>query len=146
MSDADDRDARRPCRAAIIGLCQLEAKIDHYLASKTEDAIDVLLVEEDPNLAEKYRLRLQLDGYRVRVARDTKSALETVTAGRPELVFLDIRLTGVKGLKVLKRLRSTAAGAGLPVVVLLSEHDRELGERARELGALEWRVKNIIWP
>ncbi|MGH7867337.1 MAG: response regulator, partial [Candidatus Dormibacteraceae bacterium] len=60
---------------------------------RTRDDVRVLLVEDDPDFAEMYRLKLELDGYMVLLASDGEVALSMLQNDPlPDLVFLDIRL------------------------------------------------------
>src|SRR5256885_15533845 len=56
------------------------------------EEITVLLIEDDQTFADMYRLRLELDGYRVIEARDGQTALEVAASAQPDLIFLDIKL------------------------------------------------------
>ena len=53
-----------------------------------------------------YRLKLELDGYRVVMAKDGEEGLRLAGEVRPDIVFLDIRLPKVDGFAVLQQLRS----------------------------------------
>jgi two-component system phosphate regulon response regulator PhoB len=101
----------------------------------------VLLVEDDPALAEMYRLQLARDGYQVTVAADGETALSMVAGAVPDLALLDIRLPAMNGLDVLEELRRDDRTRGLPVVILTSYDDGEFRERASRLEALDYLVK-----
>jgi DNA-binding response OmpR family regulator len=111
-----------------------------------DDLLRVVLVEDDADYAEIYKLRLEQDGYQVRVARDGEAALELIRATWPDLVYLDIRLPKLDGLEVLRSLRADPATATLPVIVLSNFNEPELRERGFELGVLEWLVKADVTP
>src|SRR5437763_12665275 len=53
------------------------------------EAVDILFIADDPDLAEMYRLKLELDGYWVRVVQPEAAVAEALRH-RPELVFLDL--------------------------------------------------------
>jgi CheY-like chemotaxis protein len=108
--------------------------------------LKVLLVEDDPALAEMYRLQLARDGYQVTVAADGETALSLVAAAVPDLALLDIRLPAMNGLDVLEELRRDDRTRGLPVVILTSYDDGEFRERASRLEALDYLVKFQTTP
>src|SRR5579859_1863029 len=110
------------------------------------DEIRVLLVEDDPSVAQLYRLKLELDGYRVEVACDGEAALELARRTMPDIVFLDIKLPRLDGLDVLEVLRSDPATESLPVVILSNFSERELVERGARLGALDHLIKSQTTP
>ncbi|MGH7486974.1 MAG: response regulator, partial [bacterium] len=52
----------------------------------------MLFVEGDRSVAQMFKLKLELDGYRVEVASDGEMAVEIARSDLPDIVFLDIRL------------------------------------------------------
>ena len=73
----------------------------------SSDDIRVLFVEDDPTVAQMYRLKLELDGYQVIMAKDGEEGLRLAREVDPDIVFLDIRLPKVDGFSVLEGLRAT---------------------------------------
>ena len=93
----------------------------------------VLLIEDEPNIAEAIRFILTRDGCEVQVESDGARALERVAADTPDLVILDLMLPGVSGLEILTALRSAPATEALKVLMLTAKgqgRDREAAERA----------------
>jgi two-component system OmpR family response regulator len=78
----------------------------------------VLVVEDDPDVRDLLTRRLVILGHAVLAAASGEEALELATASPPALVLLDIRLPGIDGWEVLRRLRSTAATADAAVLVV----------------------------
>jgi DNA-binding response OmpR family regulator len=111
-----------------------------------EDDVQVLLIEDDINAAEMYRLRLHADGYRVIVARDGAEGLRRAVDESPDFIYLDLRLPGLDGFEVLERLRADAATMHIPVIILTNYGEPELRERGLRLGALEFLVKVDTTP
>ncbi|GAA0958256.1 response regulator transcription factor [Actinocorallia libanotica] len=100
----------------------------------------VLVVEDDPTVAEVVTGYLARAGYQVAHAADGLAALEMAAALRPRLIVLDLMLPGLDGLEVCRRLR-TGHGPPVPVVMLTArneEADRILG---LELGADDYLSK-----
>jgi CheY-like chemotaxis protein len=97
-------------------------------------------------VAQMYRLRLELDGHHVTMARNGQEALRLATRLPPDIVFLDLRLPKLDGFGVLEGLRGCAATRDLPVVILSNYEERELVERGRRLGALDYLVKSQTTP
>jgi CheY-like chemotaxis protein len=65
----------------------------------------VLVVDDEPTIAEVVSRYLERAGYRTRVAADGAQALELVARQRPDLIVLDLMLPGIDGLEVMRRLR-----------------------------------------
>jgi CheY-like chemotaxis protein len=77
----------------------------------------VLVVDDDRDTADSYRVLLSLWGHRTLVAYDAEAALEAARRERPDLVVLDLAMPGVDGWELARRLR---AEPGLEEVVLLA--------------------------
>jgi CheY-like chemotaxis protein len=112
----------------------------------TEDDVRVLFVEDDPAVAEMYKLKLELDGYAVEVAGDGLQAVQMAMGNPPDLIFLDIRLPKMDGMGVLEALRQDERTREVPVVILSNYSERELVERGLRLGALDYLVKSQTTP
>jgi twitching motility two-component system response regulator PilH len=108
--------------------------------------VRVLFVEDDAAVAQMYKLKLELDGYRVEVAGGDEIALQMARALLPDLIFLDIRLPKVGGLDVLEALRADPQTSHVPVVILSSNSERELVERGARLGVLDHLIKSKTTP
>jgi DNA-binding response OmpR family regulator len=112
----------------------------------SSDEIRVLFVEDDPTVAQMYRLKLELDGYQVIMAKDGEEGLRLADEIEPDIIFLDIRLPKVDGFAVLEGLRSREETRNVPVVILSNYGEQELVERGLKLGALEYLIKSQTTP
>jgi DNA-binding response OmpR family regulator len=98
----------------------------------------VLVVEDEPSIAEVVALYLRRAGFEVHSAGDGQEALEILDQARPDLIVLDLMLPKVDGYEVTRRLR---AKGDTPVIMLTarkSEADRIAG---LEMGADDYVVK-----
>ncbi|HUO73613.1 MAG TPA: response regulator transcription factor [Solirubrobacteraceae bacterium] len=101
---------------------------------------NVLVVDDEPTIAEVVARYLERAGYRARIAGDGIDAIEAAVADRPDLVVLDLMLPGLDGLEVMRRLRDIDR-ARIAVILLTAkgeESDRIIGLR---LGADDYVVK-----
>jgi two-component system alkaline phosphatase synthesis response regulator PhoP len=99
----------------------------------------ILLVDDEENLVDLIQLNLDLEGYKVKVARDGKEALKLYKEQRFNLVILDIMLPYVDGLQVCETIRLT--DKQIPILMLSAKHsgqDRVAGLKA---GADDYLVK-----
>jgi DNA-binding response OmpR family regulator len=112
----------------------------------SSDEIRVLFVEDDPTVAQMYRLKLELDGYQVIMAKDGEEGLRLANEVDPDIVFLDIRLPKVDGFSVLEGLRATDRTRNVPVVILSNYGEQDLVDRGLKLGALEYLIKSQTTP
>lgn len=127
-------------------LIGLPSEVATGRSDHSSDEIRVLFVEDDPTVAQMYRLKLELDGYQVTMARDGEEGLRLASEIRPDIVFLDIRLPKVDGFAVLEGLRKCEETRNVPVVILSNYGERELVERGLKLGALEYLIKSQTTP
>jgi two-component system, OmpR family, response regulator ResD len=100
----------------------------------------VLVVDDEPTIAEVVARYLERAGYDARVAADGPAAVQAAADQRPDLVVLDLMLPGIDGLEVMRRLRD-AETRRIAIILLTArgeESDRIVGLR---LGADDYVVK-----
>jgi DNA-binding response OmpR family regulator len=99
----------------------------------------IVVVEDDPNIADLVDMYLRREGFRVIQAGDGEAGLAAVDREKPRLAILDIGLPGqIDGMEICRRLRANGA---IPVLMLTArdgEIDRILG---LELGADDYVTK-----
>jgi DNA-binding response OmpR family regulator len=101
----------------------------------------VLLVDDDRALRKLLRAYLEQESIGVLEAGSGEEALAAITRAPPSLVLLDVRLPGIDGFEVLRRLE--AGGETIPVILVTSledELDQLVGYR---LGAVDYVVKPV---
>jgi DNA-binding response OmpR family regulator len=100
----------------------------------------ILVVDDEPTIAEVVARYLERAGYETRTARDGPSAVAAALAKRPDLIVLDIMLPGFDGLEVMRRTHEGLDGT-VPVILLTAkgeESDRVVGLKR---GADDYVVK-----
>jgi two-component system, OmpR family, response regulator MprA len=102
-------------------------------------AMRILVVDDDPGIAESLNRALKREGYAVRLASDGEAALAEVASEPPDAMILDVSMPKLDGLSVCRRLR--ADGNRVPILVLTARHS--LGDRVAGLdaGADDYLVK-----
>jgi CheY-like chemotaxis protein len=110
------------------------------------DKIKVLLIEDEPEVLELYRLKLTLDDYDVTTAANGLEGLAKAEAEMPELIFLDIKMPGIDGFEVLKRLRKNEATKDIPIVMLSNFDEELMVEKGLALGASDYLIKSHFSP
>ena len=102
----------------------------------------ILVVEDDPHLADLIRFRLMREGFEVRVAADGDQALtEFERAQPPDLVILDVMLPYRSGYELLADLRQRSAWVRIPVIILTSRTKEEDVVQGLTLGANDYLSK-----
>jgi two-component system, OmpR family, response regulator RegX3 len=103
----------------------------------------ILLVEDEPAIAEAVEYALEAEGFDVDALADGEAALEAARERSYDLLVLDLMLPGLSGLEVCRRLRSESAVPILMVTAKDAEVDRVLG---LEIGADDYVTKPFSMP
>ena len=104
------------------------------------EAVNILLVDDEPGMLRYIRTLLEVDDYTVETASTGEAALERVQKGlRPDLVLLDLLMPGIDGLQTLEKLRQTLPG--VKVVMLSCVSDTRKVVQAIRLGAHDYLTK-----
>ncbi len=112
------------------------------LGSQTVIRERILIVEDEPDIAEVLRYNLEKEGFRVEIAGRGEAGLETARHDPvPDLILLDLMLPGMDGLEVMRALKRESATSRVPIVMITArgeEVDRIVG---LELGADDYVSK-----
>src|SRR5450631_821649 len=104
------------------------------------EAVNILLVDDEPGMLRYIRTLLEVDDYSVQTASTGEEALQQVEKGlRPDLVLLDLLMPGIDGLQTLEQLRQLVPG--LKVVMLSCVSDTRKVVQAIRLGAQDYLTK-----
>jgi len=111
------------------------------------EAIDILLVEDNPNDAELTQRALKKAnlGAHLQIVRDGAEALDYLLSERPKpkVVFLDLKLPKIDGVEVLRRVRADERLRSVPVVVLTSSQEERDVIECYKLGVNSYVVKPV---
>ena len=101
----------------------------------------VLVVDDDPYVAELIQTRLEIAGYMTSVARDGIQAIQRLSDFRPEAMVLDINMPCMDGFGVLSHMRANNLTARTPTMVLTARSQADDVSRAIQLGARDYLSK-----
>jgi DNA-binding response OmpR family regulator len=101
----------------------------------------ILLAEDDQLMAAMVRHRLEKAGYEIRHATNGTAALAAAEQDPPDLFVLDIKMPGMDGLELLRRLRAAEWGKTIPAIMLTALGSDQDLERAFAEGAQDYVVK-----
>jgi signal transduction histidine kinase/ActR/RegA family two-component response regulator len=110
-----------------------EGRPDVASASTSRRSVRVLVVEDNPDIADSLRMLLEVLGHRVRTVGDGVAALEAARANVPDVMLVDIGLPGIDGYEVARRVRRDP-DLEQTVLIALTGYGRE-EDRARALAA-----------
>jgi two-component system KDP operon response regulator KdpE len=101
-------------------------------------SITVLVVDDEPRLADVVRMNLEVEGYRVLTAANGMEALARLTQDLPDLVVLDVMMPELDGFETLRRIREVSSVPVIMLTVRAEEADRIKG---LEIGADDYLTK-----
>lgn len=104
-------------------------------------ALKALIVDDEENIRKTLEMLLREKGYQVFAAADGRTGLRIIEESQPQILLLDIRLPGMDGLEVLRRVR--ASGVPITVIMMTAFQDMETTVQAMQLGAYEYIHKPI---
>lgn len=106
---------------------------------------NIVIVEDDMNLANIYREKLAAGGHQATVVGDT-DAVKTIVDLKPNLVLLDILMPNVGGLDILRELKNDPAVGSIPVLLLTNVAEDASIAKGLELGAYGYLLKSETTP
>jgi len=101
--------------------------------TQTPPALKVVIVEDNASLADIYKTRLEILGYKCFCAYDGVQALQTIEVELPDLVLLDLMVPKIAGDQILAQMRASDWGKHIRVLIIsnLNEADAPAGLRAQ---------------
>ena len=103
--------------------------------------VNILVVDDDPEIIDLLRLDLELMGFNVDSANDGMNALKKAEARVYDLIVLDVMMPKMDGFEVCKRVRANRTSAGTPIILLTAKGTIEDKIRGFNAGADDYLVK-----
>jgi DNA-binding response OmpR family regulator len=101
----------------------------------------IVIVEDNVGLAEIYKTRLELLGYKCFTAYDGRTALALIEQELPDLVLLDLMVPKVAGDQILEIMRGSNWGKNIPVFIISNLNEADAPAGLRDLGIEGYAVK-----
>ena len=97
---------------------------------------NILIVDDEFDIVELLKLRLEINGFSVRTAFDGVDALEKIEAEIPDLVLMDVKMPRLNGYKVTKAIRENPKTRDLPILIItaMSKYTSNIAEQCRDMG------------
>ncbi len=102
---------------------------------------NMLLVEDDPALAELVSWHFKREDFDVRQTPDGEEALLLAREATPDIVLLDWMIEGLSGIEVCRQLRRSSETANVPIIMLTARGEEEDRVRGLEIGADDYVTK-----
>ncbi len=102
----------------------------------------ILIVDDEFDIVELLKLRLEINGFLVRTAFDGIEALEKIEEEIPGLVLMDVKMPRLNGYKVTKAIRENSKTHYLPIIIItaMSKYTSNIAEQCRDLG-----IKDVFY-
>lgn len=85
----------------------------------------ILAVDDDADMLDLIRNALGHEGYEVETASDGEQCLQKVAANAPDVLILDVKMPGMNGAQVARKLRADTGTAKIPIIMLTALSDKK---------------------
>ncbi len=107
----------------------------------TEEKSQILIVEDDVDLAEMLNAYFRVQGYEILTATWGEDAVQVAQEVVPDIVLLDIRLPDIDGYEVCRQIRENRRTREIPIIFLTEKRERADRLAGLELGAVDYITK-----
>ena len=104
-----------------------------------QSPLDILVVDDEPDLRELIDYNLAQLGHRVQTAGNGLKAIEMIESSMPDIVILDVMMPGLTGIEVAQRLRAGTHTSSIPIIMLTAK-----AQEAHELEGLNAGADDYI--
>lgn len=99
----------------------------------------ILVVDDDEGILEAFQIMLESEGYDVKLSSDAEELTSHRNGYKPDLIILDVLLSGKDGREICKQLKSDAQTSKIPVI-MMSAHPK-VDESVKKSGANDFLPK-----
>lgn len=118
-----------------------------WISMPKTNQFKILIVEDDNFLADIYKTKLELEGFKVTVASDGEKGLKLIQTKTPDLVLLDILLPKLDGFAILETVKNGEPPAkDVPIILLTNLGQNEEVQKGLRLGAVDYLIKAHFKP
>ncbi|MFC1856795.1 response regulator [Thermodesulfobacteriota bacterium] len=134
-----DKDEAAAKKLGAFAYLKKPVDIDHLIGALKKEKMKVLLVDDVKEFVESLSERLKLRNFEADIAHDGEQALEVIKEGKHDVMVLDLRMPGIDGMDVLRRVKKSNPDVQ---VVVLTGHGTDKEEKtAKKLGAFAYLKK-----
>lgn len=115
------------------------------MVKKTQSKI--LIIEDDNFLADIYKTKLELEGFKVLLTSDGEKGLKIIQTKNPDLVLLDVLLPKLDGFAILETIKKEDSPVKtIPIILLTNLGQKEEVHKGLRLGAADYLIKAHFKP
>lgn len=101
----------------------------------------ILIVDDEPELVEMLKFRLETNNYDVITANDGAVCLEKTKTEAPDVILLDLVMPVMDGYEASRRLKQMPEAKDIPVILFTASYAKDIEKKAEDLGAFDYIVK-----
>jgi len=106
----------------------------------------IAIIEDDQAISQMYRMKFEAEGYEVETAGDGKTGLELAQSMEPDIILLDLMMPEMNGDEMLEKMRKTAWGRNIKVIILTNMGEQEAPESVKHQNVRRFIVKAEMTP
>lgn len=106
----------------------------------------IAIVEDDEAISQMYRIKFEAEGYTVETAANGKLGLALAEEMRPDIMLLDLMMPIMDGEQMLTKMRKTAWGKNIKVIILTNRGEQEIPPSIKEAGVEALILKAAMTP
>jgi CheY-like chemotaxis protein len=103
--------------------------------------VNILMIDDDPDMLEIFRLLLKVNGHRPITALGGKEGLDIARKELPDVILLDLMMPDIDGFGVLRQLKLDTSTKEIPVIFITAVNGHEFRDEAMSLGAEAYVTK-----
>lgn len=111
-----------------------------------ENQKHVLIVEDDEFLANIYKKKFEIEGFKVSSSNNGERGLEDAKKKLPDIILLDILMPKLDGFAVLTELKKDIQTKNIPIILLTNLGQKDDVEKGIEMGAVDYLIKVHFKP
>ena len=106
----------------------------------------VAIIEDDQAISQMYRFKFEAEGYNVQTAENGILGLKLAESMKPDIILLDLMMPEMTGDQMLAKMRQTAWGKDIKVIILTNMGEQEIPEDVKRLGVSDVILKADMTP
>jgi diguanylate cyclase (GGDEF)-like protein len=106
----------------------------------------VLIIDDDPVFTLLASETLEQNGFETLIADDVDKGLELFEQRRPDLLLLDVDVSGASGFDLCRKILAAPRAFDVPIVMVTGHNDTRSIDRAYKAGAADFISKPVLWP
>jgi DNA-binding response OmpR family regulator len=106
----------------------------------------VLIIEDDPYIADMYATKFRMNEYKVKLAKNGEKAFDELQKEKPDIVLLDLLMPRMDGYEFLEKFKKEKEFKNIKVIVLTNLGQKREIEKGLKLGADDYIIKAYFTP